>query len=265
MQEDVLRLKELLQVVLLVAESFSGSRASVLRAPINGAPIDLVQLALPPSANLYFVPTPHFPEVPPAIVVQWDNRDDREYLALQWPLAGEPAEKIVMALQTFIASSDHYVTAYGLDPARPLTRDPEVAARAGWRRLLTGAPLAPGAAEVARTRIDPALVDAFAACNVLMIGLGSVGSYMAEQLVRSGVGRLGLVDHDVVEDSNLSRTAYDRGDVGMTKARALGRSSTSRQTSGSTSARAPSSASGPSACAPCSPPPTLSSRRPTIR
>ena len=38
-----------------------------------------------------------------------------------------------------------------------------------------------------------------------IVGLGGVGSLVAEQLVRAGVGRLILVDFDVVEPSNLSR------------------------------------------------------------
>jgi len=41
--------------------------------------------------------------------------------------------------------------------------------------------------------------------SVMVIGLGGVGSYAAEGLARSGVGRLGLVDRDVLEYSNLNR------------------------------------------------------------
>ena len=214
---------ELLQVVSLVARTFPGSHADIVRAPINGAPMDLIRLPLPPRANLYFIPTPHFPELPPAIIVQWDNGDDRDYLTLRWSFGGDPVGKIAEALQAFIYPSINYATAYGITPSRPLTRDPDIAARAGWRRLLTGEPLAPSASSVARSRVDPGLIDAFAGCNVLIVGLGSVGSYMAEQFVRTGIGYLGLIDHDIVEDSNLSRTIYDRGDVGLSKAKALER------------------------------------------
>jgi len=42
-------------------------------------------------------------------------------------------------------------------------------------------------------------------CHVGIIGLGGVGSLVAEYLSRLGVGRLSLVDDDVVEESNLSR------------------------------------------------------------
>ncbi|MBU2642850.1 MAG: tRNA threonylcarbamoyladenosine dehydratase [Gammaproteobacteria bacterium] len=58
-----------------------------------------------------------------------------------------------------------------------------------------------------RTRI---LLDAseqarLAHAHVLVAGLGGVGSYCAEALARAGVGRLTLIDHDVVAISNINR------------------------------------------------------------
>lgn len=41
--------------------------------------------------------------------------------------------------------------------------------------------------------------------HVAVFGLGGVGSYAAEALVRSGVGALTLIDEDVVAPSNLNR------------------------------------------------------------
>ena len=41
--------------------------------------------------------------------------------------------------------------------------------------------------------------------HVLVLGVGGVGAYAAEQLARAGVGRLTLVDGDVVEPSNCNR------------------------------------------------------------
>lgn len=57
----------------------------------------------------------------------------------------------------------------------------------------------------------------------LVIGAGSVGSNAAEFLVRSGVTDLTVVDDDVVELPNLSRTTYERTDLGMPKVEALAR------------------------------------------
>jgi tRNA A37 threonylcarbamoyladenosine dehydratase len=41
--------------------------------------------------------------------------------------------------------------------------------------------------------------------NVLIVGLGGVGSYAAEFLVRAGVGNLTIVDGDVVDITNINR------------------------------------------------------------
>jgi molybdopterin/thiamine biosynthesis adenylyltransferase len=59
--------------------------------------------------------------------------------------------------------------------------------------------------------------------RVLIAGCGSVGSYVAEQLVRSGVGAFTLLDPERVEAANLSRAAYRATDLGLQKTEALGR------------------------------------------
>lgn len=41
--------------------------------------------------------------------------------------------------------------------------------------------------------------------NVLVVGLGGVGAYAAEMLVRAGIGNLTIVDGDVVEMTNRNR------------------------------------------------------------
>ena len=41
--------------------------------------------------------------------------------------------------------------------------------------------------------------------HVLVLGIGGVGAYAAEMLVRSGVGKITIVDGDCVEYSNLNR------------------------------------------------------------
>jgi tRNA threonylcarbamoyladenosine dehydratase len=41
--------------------------------------------------------------------------------------------------------------------------------------------------------------------NVLIVGLGGVGAYAAEQLCRAGIGKMTIVDGDVVETSNRNR------------------------------------------------------------
>lgn len=41
--------------------------------------------------------------------------------------------------------------------------------------------------------------------HVSIIGLGGVGGYVAEALARAGVGKLTLVDYDVISESNINR------------------------------------------------------------
>ena len=42
-------------------------------------------------------------------------------------------------------------------------------------------------------------------CHVIVFGIGGVGSYCAEALVRAGIGRLTFVDNDTVGETNLNR------------------------------------------------------------
>ena len=59
---------------------------------------------------------------------------------------------------------------------------------------------------------------------VVVVGLGGVGSHAAAMLLRSGVGRLKLVDFDQVSLSSLNRHAVaTRADVGLPKATCLAR------------------------------------------
>jgi len=51
---------------------------------------------------------------------------------------------------------------------------------------------------------DPG-IETLANKHVFVAGLGGVGSYCAEALARAGVGRLTLLDHDVVATSNINR------------------------------------------------------------
>jgi len=41
--------------------------------------------------------------------------------------------------------------------------------------------------------------------NVLVVGLGGVGSFAAEFLARAGVGKMTIVDGDVVDITNINR------------------------------------------------------------
>ncbi len=60
--------------------------------------------------------------------------------------------------------------------------------------------------------------------RVMLIGLGGVGSWCAEGLVRSGVSNLTIVDSDIVCATNINRQAQATAkNIGQSKARELGR------------------------------------------
>lgn len=57
--------------------------------------------------------------------------------------------------------------------------------------------------------------------KVAVVGVGAVGSHVADSLARSGVGTLGVVDADVVKPGNLIRHLAGTGYVGWNKADAV--------------------------------------------
>jgi tRNA A37 threonylcarbamoyladenosine dehydratase len=60
------------------------------------------------------------------------------------------------------------------------------------------------------------------AAHVVVVGVGGVGSWTAEALARSGVGRLTLIDLDNVSESNINRQIHALDDtVGLAKVEAM--------------------------------------------
>ena len=55
--------------------------------------------------------------------------------------------------------------------------------------------------------------------SIAIVGLGALGTVTAEQLARTGIGKLILIDRDFIEESNLQRqTLYNEEDIGKFKA-----------------------------------------------
>jgi molybdopterin/thiamine biosynthesis adenylyltransferase len=84
------------------------------------------------------------------------------------------------------------------------------------RRLRSGADTA--AAKAARAGL---LAPDLHACGVAIVGVGALGSFIADMLARSGVGHLTLVDGDVVMPGNLVRHIVGPEAVGLSKVRAV--------------------------------------------
>lgn len=58
--------------------------------------------------------------------------------------------------------------------------------------------------------------------NVLVVGLGGVGAYAAEMICRAGVGRMTIVDGDIINHTNINRQLLAlNSNVGVSKAKLM--------------------------------------------
>lgn len=59
--------------------------------------------------------------------------------------------------------------------------------------------------------------------NILIVGLGGVGSYAAEQIVRAGIGNITIIDTDIINESNINRQLPAlQNTIGKTKTEVVG-------------------------------------------
>ena len=73
-----------------------------------------------------------------------------------------------------------------------------------------------------RQRLIPGFDQAvFSKSSVCCVGAGGIISHIAPTLVRKGIGRITLLDRDIVEASNLNRQLFYEKDIGRNKALAL--------------------------------------------
>ncbi len=72
-------------------------------------------------------------------------------------------------------------------------------------------------------RLSPGIYNKVKAARVGIAGLGGLGSRIALDLARTGIGQLHLVDCDTVEPSNLNRQQYRISHLGLPKTEALRR------------------------------------------
>jgi len=78
----------------------------------------------------------------------------------------------------------------------------------------------PGAED--RQRLIPGFdQEIFSKSSVCCVGAGGIISHIAPMLVRKGLGRITLLDRDVVEASNLNRQLFYEKDIGRNKALAM--------------------------------------------
>ncbi|GGV13083.1 hypothetical protein GCM10010260_60020 [Streptomyces filipinensis] len=146
-----------------------------------------------------------FPATPPTLVAHGSP------IALPWNPAAAAADRLALAV-TAARRPRRRSTAPGIArlreaPARASALLTRRHARRGGSRLFA--------------RSAGLLAPELAGRHVVVAGAGSVGAYVAECLVRSGVGRLTLIDPESVAAENLGRSPYAVRDIGLPKVRAL--------------------------------------------
>jgi molybdopterin/thiamine biosynthesis adenylyltransferase len=78
----------------------------------------------------------------------------------------------------------------------------------------------PGAED--RQRLIPGFdQETYSKASVVCIGAGGIISHIAPTLCRKGIGRIALLDRDIVEVTNLNRQRFYTKDIGKNKAVAL--------------------------------------------
>jgi len=214
----------LLRDLARLARELGGERPEVFLSDAGRGELLAGRVALPGPVELLLLASEHYPLLSPLLLVTAEGRSEQLELALRAELPEE--ERLVEAVRRVFRPPGPYRRSFGPRGGRALTRDPERAALADFEvrygaEDVEGGARSLGEALLARGRglLSPAL----RARHVLLVGLGSVGSYLGEQLARSGVGRFTLVDPERVEAVNLSRTAYEASDLGRPKAEALSR------------------------------------------
>jgi molybdopterin/thiamine biosynthesis adenylyltransferase len=214
---------QLLQTAAITARSeLTNANLKYMTVPFNGMDVDAICLSLPPQAELYLIPTAMFPEAPPIAVMNWGDGSDATLLPLEWDRSLPLPARLASSLRYHISPPSPFRPVWTSSGGFSCTEVEELGRRLNWRRVLSGAQsLDTDTDEALQARIERPVAKTLRDSTIAIIGLGSVGSYLAEHFARSGVGELICVDHDKVEASNLSRTSYRIEHIGLSKALAI--------------------------------------------
>lgn len=75
--------------------------------------------------------------------------------------------------------------------------------------------------QIALPQVDLHGQEQLHAAHIVVVGMGGLGCAAAQSLALMGAGRLSLIDHDIIERSNLARQVlYNDKDVGKPKVKA---------------------------------------------
>ncbi len=212
----------LLRDLRALAAELGAADPEVFDSEVDEGAVLAGKLSLP-GGELLVLASELYPSVPPALLLTLEG-ERTEQLQIPWRLDVPSERRLLEGVRAAFVPPGPYRRAFGPPGGPALTRDPARARLAGWEARFTGED-AEGAARAIGdglfARSGGILSRELRRRTALVAGCGSVGSYVAEQLARSGVGALALVDPERVEAANLSRTAYRAADVGRLKAEAL--------------------------------------------
>lgn len=213
------------QDIEAVRNLLGGGEPEVFTTVLEGATLAAGSLVLDDGMELLFLCGTGYPASPPLLLVTSPGGNTQQIL-LSWNLQTPAEQRLIEAVAEVFTQTGPYERLFGTANGLALTSQPEQAYLAGWQPRYIGqdardASVAAHHQQFARVEgvLSPEIRDT----TVLIAGLGSVGSYFAEQLARCGVGGFILIDPETVEPANLSRSVYELGDVGQPKTAALAR------------------------------------------
>ena len=183
------------------------------------------RIALNEDLELMLTADGSYPEKAPLAILHRFSKDKTTQLHLRWSATVDPNRRLLHALMDRESDAEQLpvAIAFGHD-GEVLTTDPKRASELGLEPILIGDEFITRALAIEAglfARSKGLLSETLRSRTVLINGAGSVGSYIAEQLIRSGVGSVILIDPDTVEFANLSRTVFTASDVGSLKVDAL--------------------------------------------
>jgi molybdopterin/thiamine biosynthesis adenylyltransferase/proteasome lid subunit RPN8/RPN11 len=200
------------------------AEVELISQQLSGADVLAGRIVFPGDLELLVLTSELYPDVPPLVLATQDG--ETKQLQVAWDLQTPADHRLIESVSSVLGGKPPFHFGYGPRPNLLLTEDAALAALARWPAGYSGHPPAVQAEAVRQglfARSKGVLSEDLSEASVLLLGAGSVGSVMAEQLVRSGVGRLAVLDPEPVEAANVSRTVYEAGDIGMPKPTALAR------------------------------------------
>jgi molybdopterin/thiamine biosynthesis adenylyltransferase/proteasome lid subunit RPN8/RPN11 len=127
---------------------------------------------------------------------------------------------LLLVSREYPAAGPIFVTPADSGELTPVSRQPWDPTQPAGSQLRTLLDAASGRRPAGLADRVEGLAGELSTTRVLVAGLGSVGSWLAAELVRAGVEHLDLIDPDHVEGSNLARSIYEARHVETPKASA---------------------------------------------